>query len=214
MTPWTAACQASLSITNSQSLFKFLRIELVMPSDHLTLRHPTPIFPSIRILPTSQFLASGRQSIGVSAPVSVPPMNTQDWSPLGWTGLISLQSKGLSRVFSNTTVQKLQFFSSKLYCPTLTSIRNYWKTIALIMWTFVSKIRSLLFNMLSTFVLALLPRSKHLLISWLLHLFLYWQYTQNRTIRLFICETFSLVSFNLKEKQINNQKTSTAPMYS
>ena len=64
--------------------------------------------------PMSQPLASGGQSIGVSASASVPPMNTQDWSPFGWTGLISLQSKGLSRVFSNTTFQKHQFFSAQL----------------------------------------------------------------------------------------------------
>ena len=74
----------------------------------------------------SQLFASGGQSIGVSASTSVLPMNTQDWSPLGWTGWISLQSKGLSRVFSNTTVQKHQFFS-----PNLTSIHDYWKNHSL-----------------------------------------------------------------------------------
>ena len=69
----------------------------------------------------------GGQSTGVSASASVLPMNTQDWSPLGWTGWISLQSKGLSRVFSNTTVQKHQFFTlSFLHSPTLTSIHDYW----------------------------------------------------------------------------------------
>ena len=73
--------------------------------------------------PMSQLLASGGQSTGVSASASVPPMNTQDWSPFVWTGWISLQSKGLSRVFSNTTVQKHQFFSTQLaYSPTLTSM--------------------------------------------------------------------------------------------
>ena len=71
-------------------------------------------FPASRSFQMSQFFASGGQSIGVSASTSVLPMNTQDWSPLGWTGLISLQSKGLSRVFSNTTVQKHQFFSTQL----------------------------------------------------------------------------------------------------
>ena len=74
--------------------------------------------------PMSPFIISGGQSIGVSASTSVLPMNTQDWFPLGWTGWISLHSKGLSRVFSNTTVQKHQFF---LYNPTLTSIHDYWK---------------------------------------------------------------------------------------
>ena len=68
----------------------------------------------------------GGQSIGVSASTSLLPMNTQDWSPLGWTGWISLQSKGLSRVFSNTTVQKHQFFSIQLYSPTLTAIHDHW----------------------------------------------------------------------------------------
>ena len=71
-------------------------------------------FPASGSFPVSQFVASGVQSIGVSASASVLPMNTQDWSPLGWTGWISLQSKGLSRVFSNTTVQKHQFFFTQL----------------------------------------------------------------------------------------------------
>ena len=71
-------------------------------------------FPASGSLPMSQLFASGGQSIGVSASTSVLPMNTQDWSPLGWTGWLSLQSKGLSTVFSNTTVQKHQFFSTQL----------------------------------------------------------------------------------------------------
>ena len=80
----------------------------------------------------SQLFTSGGQRIGVSASTSVPPINTQDWSPLGWTGWISLQSKGLSRVFSNTTVQKHQFFGVHfLYSPTLTSIHDYWKNHSL-----------------------------------------------------------------------------------
>ena len=74
----------------------------------------------------NQLFASGDRSIGVSASASVLPVNTQDWSPLGWTGWISLQSKGLSRVFSNTIVQKHQFFRAQLYSPVLTSI-HYWK---------------------------------------------------------------------------------------
>ena len=108
VTPWTAAHQASLSITNSQSLLKLMSIESVMPSNHLILCHPLlflpSIFPSIRVFSMSQSFASGGQSIGVSASTSVLAMNTQDWSPLGWTGWISLQSKRLSRVFSNTTL--------------------------------------------------------------------------------------------------------------
>ena len=111
----------------------------------------------------SQLLASGGQSIGVSALASFLPMNTQDRSPLEWTSWISLQSKGLSRVFSNTTVQKHQFFSAQLSHPYMTT----GKAIALTRWTFVGKIMSLLFNMLPRLVIAFLPRSKCLLISWL-----------------------------------------------
>ena len=89
-------------------------------------------FPASGALPMSQFFASGGQSIGVSASTSVLPMNTQDWFPLGWTGWISLQSKGLSRVFSSTTVQKHQFFSFQLfYSPNLTLIQDYWKNHSL-----------------------------------------------------------------------------------
>ena len=118
VTPWIAARQASLSITNSQSLLKLMFIELVMQSNHLILCCHLPSclqsFQALGSFPMSQFFASGGQSIGVSASASVLPMNTQDWSPLGWTGWISLQFKGLARVFSNTTVQKHQFFSVQL----------------------------------------------------------------------------------------------------
>ena len=96
-------------------------------------------------------------------------MNTQDWSPLGWTGWISLQSKGLSRVFSNTTVQKHQFFGTQLSFTVQLShpYMTTGKTIALTRWTFVGKVMSLLFNMLSKLAITFLPRSKRLLISWL-----------------------------------------------
>jgi len=118
VTPWTAARQASLSITNSRSLFKLMYVKLVMPSSHLILCHPLLLlpqsFPASGSFPMSQLFASGGQSIGVSASASVLPMNSQDWFPLGWTGWISLQSKRLSRVFSNTTVQKHQFFGAQL----------------------------------------------------------------------------------------------------
>ena len=103
VTPWTASCQASLSITNSQSLLKLLSIESVMPSNHLILCLHS--FPASGSFPISQFFESSGQSIGVSASGSVFPMNIQDGFPLGRTSWISLQSKGLSRVFSNTTVQ-------------------------------------------------------------------------------------------------------------
>ena len=117
-TLWIAACQASLSITNSRSSLKLMSIESVMPSSHLILCRPRlllpPNLPASESFPMSQLFAWGGQSIGVQASASVLAMNTQDWSPLGWTGWISSQSKGLSRVFSNTTVQKHQFFSAQL----------------------------------------------------------------------------------------------------
>ena len=116
-TPWIAACQASLWITNSQSLLKFMSTESVMPSNHLILCRPfsscLQSFPASGSFPMSQFFTSGGQSIGVSASASALPMNIQDQFPLGWTSWISLQSKGLSRVFCNTTVQKHQFFSAQ-----------------------------------------------------------------------------------------------------
>ena len=113
VTPWTAACQASLSIANVQSLLKLLSIESVMPSNHLILCHPLLLPPSIFFpesgsFPISWLFASGGQSIGVSASISVLSMNIQDWFPLGLTSLISLQSKGLSRVFNSNTVWKHQ----------------------------------------------------------------------------------------------------------
>jgi len=118
-TPWTTARQASLSITNSQSPPKPMSIESVMPSNHLIPCCPLLLLPSI--FPQHQGLFKWvsalhqvGQSIGVPASTSVLQMNTQDWSPLGWIGWISLLSNGLSRVFSNTTVQKHQFFSTQL----------------------------------------------------------------------------------------------------
>ena len=116
-TPWTATHQASMSITNSQSLFKLMSIVSLMPYNHLILSHPLlppSIFPSIRAFLMSQFFASGGQSIGVSASESILPVNIKDRFSLGWTGWISLLSKGLSRVFYNTTAEKRQFFSIQL----------------------------------------------------------------------------------------------------
>ena len=114
VTPWTATHQASLSITNSWSLLKLMSIASVMPSNHLSLCNPFTFhlqsFPATGSFQMSRCFASGGQSTGVSASASVLPMNIRDWFPLGWTGWISLLSKGLSRVFSNTTVQKHQFF--------------------------------------------------------------------------------------------------------
>ena len=114
-TPRTAAHQASLSFTVSQTLLRLMSIELVMPSNHLILCYPLlflpSIFSSIRVFAVSRLFTSSGQSIGASA--SVLPVNIQGWFPLGLTGLISLLFKGLSRVFSGTTVQKHQFFGAQ-----------------------------------------------------------------------------------------------------
>ena len=132
-------------------------IESVMPSNHHILCCPLlllpSIFPSISVSSKNQFFAWGGQSIGASA--SVLPVNIQEGSPLGWTGWISLQSKGLSRVFSNTTVQKHQFFwCSAFFIVQLSHpYMTTGETIALTRWTFVSKVMSLLFNMLSRLVI-------------------------------------------------------------
>ena len=118
VTPWTEVCQASLSIANCWSLLKLMSIgqwcHSNISSSVVSFSSYLQSFPASGSFPVSWFFSSGGQSIGVSASASVLPMNIQDWFPLGLTGLISLQSKGLSRVFSNTTVQKHQFFSTQL----------------------------------------------------------------------------------------------------
>ena len=128
-TPWIAARQASLSITNSQSLLKLMSIKSVRPSRNLILCHPLLLLPQFLpasgSFPMSQLFTGGGQSIGVLARASVLPTNTKDWSPLGWTGWISLLSKGLTRVFSNTTVQKHQFFSVQLSSPSNSHIHTW-----------------------------------------------------------------------------------------
>ena len=117
-TPWIAAHQASLSTMNSWSLLTLLFTESVMPSNHLILCHllllPLQSFPASGSFLMNQFFTSGGQSIGVSVSASVLPVNIQDWFHLGWTDLISLQVKVLSRLFSNTTVKKHQFFGTQL----------------------------------------------------------------------------------------------------
>ena len=152
-TPWTAACQASLSITNSQT-------------------HPVISFSSCLqsltasgSFPVSHFFASVGQSIGASASASVLPMNIQDWFLLELTGLISLKSKGLSRVFKS--INSLVF--SFLYSSTPTSYMTNGKTIALTRWTFAGKVMSLLFNMLSGWSSekAMAPHSSTL--AWKIH---------------------------------------------
>jgi len=120
---WTAARQGSLSITNSQSLLKLMSIESVMPSNHLALCLQSffillllsSTFPNIRVFSSESILHIRWPSIGVATSALVLPMNIQDWFPLGWTGWISLQSKGLWRVFCNTTVQNHQFFGTQLF---------------------------------------------------------------------------------------------------
>ena len=127
--PIDAAHQASLSFTNSRSLLKFMSIKLVMPSNHFILCCPllilASIFPTIMSFPVSQLFTSGGQIIGTSASPSLLPKNTQGWSPSEWTGCISLQSKGLSRVSSSTTVQKHQYFCAQL---------SLWSSINIYTW--------------------------------------------------------------------------------
>ena len=156
-TPWTTAHQASLSITNSQSLLKLMSIGSLMPSNHLILCHPLLLLPSIfcsiRVfLNESALHMKWPKYWSFSFNIS-PSKERSGLISLGWSGWISLQSKELSRVFSNTTL-------SHSYMTT-------GKTIALTRQTFVGQVISLLFNMLSRLVKTFLPRSKHLLISWL-----------------------------------------------
>ena len=136
-TPWITARQASLSITNSRSSPKLMCIKSVMPSSHLSSVVPfsscPQSLPASGSFPMSQLFAWGGQSTGVAASASVLPMNTQDWSPLGWTGWISLQSKGFARVFSSTMFKSINssVLTVFLHSPTLTSIHDHWKNHSL-----------------------------------------------------------------------------------
>ena len=124
--------------------------------------------PASGSFPKSQLFAWGGQSIGVSASTLVLPMNTQDWSPLGWTGWISLQPKGLSSLLQHHSSKASIFWCSAFFIVQLShSYMTTGKTIALTRQTFVGKVMSLLFNMPSRLVITFLPRSKCLLISWL-----------------------------------------------
>ena len=169
--PGTAARQASLSITSSRSLCKLMSIDQWLHPAISSSAIPFSYylqFPASGSFQMSQFFTSGGQSIRVSASASVLPMNTQDWFPLGWTSWISLQSKGLSRIFSTTIVQQHPFFSAQLSLKSNShSYMTTGKTIALTRWTFVDKVMFLLFNMLFRLVITFLPTSKRLLISWL-----------------------------------------------
>ena len=125
VTPWIAACQASLSITNSRSSLRLRPIESVMPSSHLILSSCTQSLRASKSFLMSQLFAWGSQSTGASALASFLPKKSQGWSPSEWTGWISLQSKRLSRVFSNTTVQKHQFFSSQVSSQSSSQIHTW-----------------------------------------------------------------------------------------
>ena len=133
-TPWTIAHQAPLFSTISRSLLKLMSIELVMPSSHLILCHPLLllplIFPSIRVFSNELALRIRWPKCWASASAWVLPVNLQGWFPLGLTGLISFQSKGLSRVFLSTTVQKGQFFSTQPSVWTNSHIRT-WHNLSL-----------------------------------------------------------------------------------
>ena len=172
-TPWTTAHQASLFITNSRSLLKLMSIKSVMPSNHLILCYPFLLLPSIltsiRDFLMSHFFISGGQSIGASASASVLPMNIQDWFPLGLTGLMSLQSKRLSRVFSNTTVQKHQFFGTQLFLWSNSHIHT-WLLEKPVIWLDrpLSAKQCICFLICCLGLsIAFLPKNKRLLISWL-----------------------------------------------
>ena len=142
MTPLTAACQTSLSFSISQSLLNSCPLSWwchpTISSSVACFCSCPQSFPASGSFPMSQLLASGSQSIRASASTSVPPMNIQDWSPLGLTGLISLQSKGLSRAFSNSAVQKHQFFSAQLSLWSTSHIHITGKTVAVTRWTYIS----------------------------------------------------------------------------
>ena len=171
--PWTAACQASLFITNSWNLLKLMSIELVMPSNHLILCCPLlllpSISPSIRVL-SSESVLRIRWPKYWSFSFSISPSN--EYSGLisfrmDWLDLLAVQGalKSLLQHHSSkaSILQCSVFFIVQLSHPHMTT----GKTIALTRWTFVGKVMSLLFNMLSRLVIAFLPRSNYLLISWL-----------------------------------------------
>ena len=173
MTPWTAARQASLSITNSWSLVKFKSIESVMPSNHLILCHPfllpPSIFPSIRVLLNESVLRI-RWPKYWSFSFSISPSNEHPRLisfRMDWFGLLASQGtlKSLFQHHSSkaSILQCSTFFIVQISHPYMTT----GKTIPLTRRTFVGKVMSLLFNMLSRLIIAFLPRRKHLLISWL-----------------------------------------------
>ena len=172
LTPWTTAHQAALSSIISQTLLRFMSIELMMLSNYLilycSLSFCLPSFPPSGPFPMSWLFASDGQSIGVSVPALVFPINIQEWFPLGLTGLIYLwatdsQESSPAPQFKSISSSALNL----LYSPALTPVHDCRKNHNLTIWTFVGKVMYLLFNMLSRFVIAFLSRNKHPLISWL-----------------------------------------------
>ena len=168
VTPWAAACHIALSFIVSWSLLKYMSIESMMPSNHIILCYPHESFPASASFPVIRLFKSGEQNFETSASASVLPMNIQGWFPLELTCLISLQSKSLLQHHSSKApiLWCSAFFKVQLY-PYMTTGKN----ITLTIHTFVGKVVSLLFNVLSRFVIPFLPRSKLLLISWLQSLF-------------------------------------------
>ena len=171
-TPWTIATQASLSFSNSQSLLKLMSIESVMPSNHLILCRPfssyLQSFPASGSFPIVSSSHQMAEVLEFSVSASVLPMNIQDWFPLGRTGWISLLYKGLLSLLQQhsskaSILQHSAFFIVQLSHLYMTT----GKTIALTRQTFVGKVMSLLFNMVSRLIMAFLPMNKCLLISWL-----------------------------------------------
>ena len=175
-TPWTAACQTSLSITNSQSSLKLMSIVSVMPSSHLILCRPLllllPIPPRVRDS-SSESTHCMRWpcwsfSTGVSALASLLPKNSQGWSPLEWTGWTSLQSRDSQESSPTPQFKSINYSALNFrHSPNLNPYMTPGKTIALTRRTFVDKLMSLFFNTLSRLVINFLPRSKLLLVSWL-----------------------------------------------
>ena len=173
VTPWTAVCQASFSITNSRSLLKLMSIGSVMPPNHIILCCPLllrlSIFPSIMVI-SNESLLRIRWPKYRSFSFSISPSNVHPGLisfRIDWLDLLAVQGtlKSLLQHHSSkaSVLQCSAFFILHLSHPYMTT----GKTIALTRWTFVGKVMSLLFNMLSRLVITLLPRSKHLLISWL-----------------------------------------------
>ena len=172
-TPWTTACQASLSVTNSQSLLRLMSIESVMPSNHLILCRPLifppSIFPSIRVF-SNELVLHIRWPTYWCFSFSISPSNEHPGLisfGMDWLDLLAVQGTLKSLLQHHTSNASILQFSAFFIVQLSHSYMTTGKTIALIRQTFVGKVTSMLFNMLSRLVITFLPRSKHLLISWL-----------------------------------------------